>query len=934
MGPDEFAAIAALAVALVALFVTSAQAIQQYFVSGQLIRLCDSVVYNRMPGQGHRIWQWSQFRFRVVYSIPQIKLLPDLWLPAAMHVQSLPSDAVRLPYLSTADSKSKPSALAGEASWVSFVRAVQYSSGESLRYTMIEGDADRCPSDLPVVPIQLSLRDVIVLAIMAGMECTDFSFQAQSISMQGDAGTITSSRHPVLGTLLHFAIKQSFESHGLQTLGGKIHPDWIARMMDILTVAGQRFDSRDRKRFEEDEGTWIKSFNDRTPIQEQMPVPALDKIPSSTIRQRRPSKRSNGINSNKEESVSSRSPLSSKMSTTITRRTQDGDWSFGLASDTRQSSANSKRYDHIKEPHHSPPIEDRRKSITLMSRLRRGFLQIRPHRHHTVLPVSEPKEEGSSIYQAHATTPQQVVGERTWTEIPRQYLAIKDHGEEDEPISNGPQAAKKDQGIKDGPYLLLTDGHAYGGEQGAVPSPLKSPIEIIDLDHTMARGDFMINKWQQTFQRRQRERSRGRVQSGTEHRLVLREKSTSGRRQSSSIRKRTNRELKNLSKHPKLAIKARVPPKSSYHRTNDLETNTGARRDERRCIMPMTGQEISVDGSSSNDDISGAISSASSSPQYADIDVVEHRMKTGYSYDGYYHDRRQRSSSDEENRRIHHIPERAGRRKRVPNDAGSGKAATSQTQKHESHDENAVRRGRRRNSSLVRGQNSPQRLDNADEGSLSDSNQRESDGAGYDEISDDSKRIQPEKQARKLSPSETTLEHQSQLPYMQILDQILSGDVSVSSNLDNVSLSSASEDSQDKKQQQQEIEIYDYDPNSESDQTDDLVTRRDAEGDRLRPKSRAGISISGPDERDDQKVGSRTTSHPQRPQSPLKSILRRPKESFPEDPRPTREGVAPLGRAGDIPVNARFTKIDRQLVNPKALELGNERYEERTDYVI
>ncbi|KAL8812866.1 MAG: hypothetical protein Q9223_007183 [Gallowayella weberi] len=74
---------------------------------------------------------------------------------------------------------------------------------------------------------------------------------------------------------------------------------------------------------------------------------------------------------------------------------------------------------------------------------------------------------------------------------------------------------------------------------------------------------------------------------------------------------------------------------------------------------------------------------------------------------------------------------------------------------------------------------------------------------------------------------------------------------------------------------------------------------------------------------------------PSQPPAP-KSILRQPREKFPEDPAPVREGVAPLKDAGKkgIPPNARWTKIDRKLVNPEALEAGNERYEERVDHVI
>jgi hypothetical protein len=64
--------------------------------------------------------------------------------------------------------------------------------------------------------------------------------------------------------------------------------------------------------------------------------------------------------------------------------------------------------------------------------------------------------------------------------------------------------------------------------------------------------------------------------------------------------------------------------------------------------------------------------------------------------------------------------------------------------------------------------------------------------------------------------------------------------------------------------------------------------------------------------------------------------LKQPKEKFPEDPNAIREGVAPLKDAGKkgVPPGARWTKIDRRLVNPAALEDAHERFEERADYVI
>lgn len=74
------------------------------------------------------------------------------------------------------------------------------------------------------------------------------------------------------------------------------------------------------------------------------------------------------------------------------------------------------------------------------------------------------------------------------------------------------------------------------------------------------------------------------------------------------------------------------------------------------------------------------------------------------------------------------------------------------------------------------------------------------------------------------------------------------------------------------------------------------------------------------------------------PEPLIKGILRPPRPSFPEDPAPVREGVAPPKGAGKkgIPANARWTKIHRRLVNPEALERGKERFElaENPDSVI
>jgi hypothetical protein len=90
------------------------------------------------------------------------------------------------------------------------------------------------------------------------------------------------------------------------------------------------------------------------------------------------------------------------------------------------------------------------------------------------------------------------------------------------------------------------------------------------------------------------------------------------------------------------------------------------------------------------------------------------------------------------------------------------------------------------------------------------------------------------------------------------------------------------------------------------------------------------------DSKEDRKVVTVDPPANKEPEAAPRGILKPPRPSFPEEPNPVREGVAPLKDAHKqgIPPGARWTKIDRRLVNPEALEAGNERYEERSEYVI
>ena len=168
------AAVAALIVAGFALVITSAQVLQQYFITGQLIRLCDSALFGPLPGRGRRFWQLSQFRFRVVYAIPQISLDTRLWPEQPPHIRSYAIGRYELPHLGRSKnlhadsaesyheiwsldtpnplrrrtlpfgyagnkdpsvSSRRPSShrQVGEAAWVSFCRATEERCGASMR---------------------------------------------------------------------------------------------------------------------------------------------------------------------------------------------------------------------------------------------------------------------------------------------------------------------------------------------------------------------------------------------------------------------------------------------------------------------------------------------------------------------------------------------------------------------------------------------------------------------------------------------------------------------------------------------------------------------------------------------------------------------------------------------------------------------------------
>ena len=508
------AAVAALAVAFVALIVAFAQALQQYVVSGQLIRICDSVVYGKLPGQGHRVWQFSQFRFRVVYSIPQISLSPSLWLGISSHIQVSDPNSRALPDLKVSASGTNQSTIAGEASWVSFTRAIQHSCGQSLRYRMVEGDADRCPADLPVAPMQLSMRDVIVAAITAGMDCTDVSFQSQSLSMQGDAGTITSSRHPVLGALIHFAPKQPYDDHSLRVNSGAVSPDWVACMVDIVTVAGCRYDARDRKHFEEDESSWVNSSSvpniERSEGQNLLPT-------SSALRRRRRAdeslETSEPVQTRQDLRLGEQSlvPIGSSEAkyTTTLQRPHDGAWSFAAeVQDIPSKPVGGEEFEGFQAQ--LPQRAWFHSLFTYLNHtLRKVNLNLSSAQSDTVLPVAEPK-----VLSSQQLPPQQAATEFSKgshnESVTNSFM--KTEVEPEQPASTQVEVDMrgKDTAYSPGTKKLYLLGK---GER----DPLQDDFDDEDPapgspNGNRDRTEYVVNKWQEIFKQRRKNRSRVRAQ--------------------------------------------------------------------------------------------------------------------------------------------------------------------------------------------------------------------------------------------------------------------------------------------------------------------------------------------------------------------------------------------------------------------------------------
>lgn len=244
----------AFAVAVVALAVALAQLLQQYIGTAQKKRLCDKLVWGPMPGKtGQLIWVWRQFRFRVVYQVPNIFIEPTKWDTHGYRGDVLDSQTVSLPHPFDKTSL-KPTIKdhsrrgldvldterCAEACWVSFTRKVCQVCPKDIRAWLTVGDADRLPDDISVVPMKISTRDTIAMGLMIGLRL--LTFNDEKLEMGGPAGFLASSRHPILGDLLHFTpYPERLETSESELLHGDLARSWLLRLKGTATVAGNEY---------------------------------------------------------------------------------------------------------------------------------------------------------------------------------------------------------------------------------------------------------------------------------------------------------------------------------------------------------------------------------------------------------------------------------------------------------------------------------------------------------------------------------------------------------------------------------------------------------------------------------------------------------------------------------------------------------------------
>ena len=81
-----------------------------------------------------------------------------------------------------------------------------------------EESGDRIPDDLTVAPIPVDALTVMLVCIAMGMQVYKFSPTSGGITLSGGLGSVSTSSHPVLGTLLHYSVFLSEPTTGFEAV--------------------------------------------------------------------------------------------------------------------------------------------------------------------------------------------------------------------------------------------------------------------------------------------------------------------------------------------------------------------------------------------------------------------------------------------------------------------------------------------------------------------------------------------------------------------------------------------------------------------------------------------------------------------------------------------------------------------------------------------
>ncbi|MCJ1279168.1 hypothetical protein MMC21_006992 [Puttea exsequens] len=207
----DTASLAAIIVAAVALFVALGQLTQQLTATGYVIRKCDRIVMGGLTKGGTRQWHWRQFRFTVKYQALSFALPRSLYesidvSPAVQVVVDTRSAAQSEQLLKSA-LLTRAKRTFSQASWITFTQDLAYFEAINTgNITTREESGDRIPDDLTIAPIRVDTITILLTCIALGMQVYKYSPTTGDIILSGSVGSISSSSHPLLGTLLHYNV--------------------------------------------------------------------------------------------------------------------------------------------------------------------------------------------------------------------------------------------------------------------------------------------------------------------------------------------------------------------------------------------------------------------------------------------------------------------------------------------------------------------------------------------------------------------------------------------------------------------------------------------------------------------------------------------------------------------------------------------------------